>query len=657
MSNNKQTRFSLRKGLSSDLPTHAPLGEPLFCTDTGELYVGMGSGSKPKPVTNKELSDKLTTVSSQLDTIVKSNNEKTVNVKDFGAIGDGKLHLLSEKYNNLEEAQKVYPFATSLNDSIDWCAIQYCLNNFKNVFIPQGTFILNNTLIMPFNIRMFGINNSQSILKYTSDVYRLPSIQYGTEYSYGEMYGSIERIGIYALNPALPPYGIIAYSSLKVEMVRGFELLTFFEKAVNKYMDNIQILRCDVNYCKGDSENRRYVINVFGENDNLTIEELRGGSAQNYSEYGGIYVSRNRGGFLKNLIPGFSITIEDSECLNINGLHMENDYSFIKIINSSVNIDNVYKWKRIDGEDFIFIGESGIASYKNCAVSLNNCIIDIQESKLSLITNYNEINKTGYVHLSLKNCFKEVNMKTNWTDVKTKIGFTITDLDKFNILSPNASVLSIVDELNNVYTDYTQTINVPSNTNTFRYSNTSNKVPWLFSETARDYYYRGVFVIDEERKLALYTTDEKSFNVNGYGVILQNADYNINGSNKVCLKLYRGNKTGLYHKYVYLPIVLGANALDFGSNIMGCQWQGRTESAIDSYNNVTGFRYINNNKNIEFYSSSKPSVGSFVKGDRCINTSFQELGISGSKYIIKEWLCGIGGSSPTWIEIRTLTGN
>ena len=67
MSNNKQTRFSLRKGLSSDLPTHAPLGEPLFCTDTGELYVGMGEGAKPKPVTNKELSDKLTTVSSQLE--------------------------------------------------------------------------------------------------------------------------------------------------------------------------------------------------------------------------------------------------------------------------------------------------------------------------------------------------------------------------------------------------------------------------------------------------------------------------------------------------------------------------------------------------------------------------------------------------------------
>lgn len=75
MSNNKQTRFSLRKGLSSDLPNHAPLGEPLFCTDTKELYIGMGEGIKPQPVTNKEADDKLTTI--------------TRLITEFGAVGDG----------------------------------------------------------------------------------------------------------------------------------------------------------------------------------------------------------------------------------------------------------------------------------------------------------------------------------------------------------------------------------------------------------------------------------------------------------------------------------------------------------------------------------------------------------------------------------------
>lgn len=35
---NKQTRFSLRNGCKSDPPTHALLGEPLLCLDTGEIY-------------------------------------------------------------------------------------------------------------------------------------------------------------------------------------------------------------------------------------------------------------------------------------------------------------------------------------------------------------------------------------------------------------------------------------------------------------------------------------------------------------------------------------------------------------------------------------------------------------------------------------------
>ena len=61
MSNNKQTRFSIRKGLSRDLPTHAPLGEPLFCTDTGAIYVGMGEGLPVKKVTDPELSEQLDT--------------------------------------------------------------------------------------------------------------------------------------------------------------------------------------------------------------------------------------------------------------------------------------------------------------------------------------------------------------------------------------------------------------------------------------------------------------------------------------------------------------------------------------------------------------------------------------------------------------------
>ncbi len=47
-----------------------------------------------------------------------------VTPEQFGAIGDGTLHQLSEKYSTLTEAISVYPLVTSLSQSIDWAAMQ-----------------------------------------------------------------------------------------------------------------------------------------------------------------------------------------------------------------------------------------------------------------------------------------------------------------------------------------------------------------------------------------------------------------------------------------------------------------------------------------------------------------------------------------------------
>lgn len=58
------------------------------------------------------------------DYTISDKLAQTISVKDFGAIGDGTLHPLSEYYATLAAAQAVYPFATSLTNSVDRCAIQ-----------------------------------------------------------------------------------------------------------------------------------------------------------------------------------------------------------------------------------------------------------------------------------------------------------------------------------------------------------------------------------------------------------------------------------------------------------------------------------------------------------------------------------------------------
>ncbi|CNI09398.1 phage head-binding domain-containing protein [Yersinia pekkanenii] len=60
-----------------------------------------------------------------------------VTPEQFGAIGDGTVHPLSERYATLAAAQAVYPHVTSLSQTIDWAACQGAENYARGVSIVK----------------------------------------------------------------------------------------------------------------------------------------------------------------------------------------------------------------------------------------------------------------------------------------------------------------------------------------------------------------------------------------------------------------------------------------------------------------------------------------------------------------------------------------
>ncbi|WP_243206656.1 hypothetical protein GOY49_018840 [Klebsiella pneumoniae] len=71
---------------------------------------------------------------------------------DFGAIADGVLRPLSQFYSTLSAAQAVYPFVTSLTQSIDYAATQKCVNEMITrgaagmTMGGRGRFCVNDTV-------------------------------------------------------------------------------------------------------------------------------------------------------------------------------------------------------------------------------------------------------------------------------------------------------------------------------------------------------------------------------------------------------------------------------------------------------------------------------------------------------------------------------
>lgn len=98
-------------------------------------------------------------ISGQIKRTLAQRAQDQINVKDFGAIGDGQLHPLSEIFSSLALAQFVYPFVTSLAQSQDYAGTQAAINAAKvgkAVFAPSGKYEINSGLLADYALCMYG---------------------------------------------------------------------------------------------------------------------------------------------------------------------------------------------------------------------------------------------------------------------------------------------------------------------------------------------------------------------------------------------------------------------------------------------------------------------------------------------------------------------
>ncbi|VVO11881.1 tail fiber domain-containing protein [Pseudomonas fluorescens] len=107
--------------------------------------------------------------------LVSAKLGDTVSVKDFGAIGDGVYHPVSDWYTkgfsayrgyaNLAAVQVDYPHVKLATDSIDWAAIQAGLDATVggNLHIPAGTYLITDTLYMSPASTVTGVSTGDNI--------------------------------------------------------------------------------------------------------------------------------------------------------------------------------------------------------------------------------------------------------------------------------------------------------------------------------------------------------------------------------------------------------------------------------------------------------------------------------------------------------------
>ncbi|MCX2689944.1 hypothetical protein OO256_05540 [Pseudomonas sp. DCB_CB] len=172
----------------------AALRQELSMPGGAELvgFVQDGSGAQPRTLQDK--------------------GRDTVSILDFGAIGDGAYHPLSERFSNLALAKAQYPFVTSLAQSIDWAALQAALNTKRLVRLLGLHIVVTDPVVVPTGGGMAGEGSPMwtgGFAQFVDDASGTHILGYGTipkQYSLKHISKCVNSGGVWANPSAAEPH-------------------------------------------------------------------------------------------------------------------------------------------------------------------------------------------------------------------------------------------------------------------------------------------------------------------------------------------------------------------------------------------------------------------------------------------------------------------
>ena len=592
----------------SDMKNATNLVNGSICKTLGYHTLNDGGMAtyKIRTVTNEDTVDEMFIIALNDETLVAELIiENEINVKQFGAYGDG----------------------THDDTSI----IQNALDSDYNVYLPEGTYIISDTLIMPFNKILKGQNKFKSIIK--STIENDYTIQYGESYDYNGLGGRIEDITITSENDiSNKPFGIYAYSSITLKHIRFYTIGKVFDR-INNYIDNILLDDVYIGYCVPNGD---YIFKNAGNNDGLNINQLKISKyLGDTTEYNSIMINKCHGGNINNSIIGMGINIENCNAFSITNSHLENTDTSINLKDSEVSLKNMLIYKNSAVNDITILNSDTDVSTN---IILENVMFYITGAIYNDYTVFaEEINTLPYNStLQIKNCFRQFNFGDRNRSSFNTYGILIKGLSEFNYHSSNYSLLSTI-----ITKTVEPTIIIGNVDNTYAVSSTSLGSAstsaistWNISDQAV-MKYRAVIVVDEQRKLSIGRSNEASIadlqEDGDCGIIITNEVFGKN------IMLFSGGASNQYTRKCFIPCINRGLLVDNGLNINGYPVETITSTNGTSlYTQIT--KYIKNGDNVIVYHTTTPSLGIWKKFDKIINTNITSGQVISWIYDGENWI-------------------
>lgn len=577
----------------------------------------------------KKVNDRLDETNAQLSTL-SNRNDWFYNVSEFGELSQAKYFHNGVWYEDSNHTKE----SKDMSGIIQTCIDEASKRGVNTVHMKKGTYLIKNTIKIPY---WMNVDFELSTLVPTADGTYINNYMILINSNDGESvitsyggsdYCTIENIIFDNKRQVKDIRGIFQGASGTIQRIRSHMMYNTITRA-SEYLDFTKIHNIECAVPRGND----FQIIIKNVGDAMEISRCHMWGWDVDGDYGKnhIFVHNSQGGEITNIING-RIHLVSCNAIGLNNIHLEE--GGIVLENSSVNIQNVFMHKKDYCTPLIVKNcqtEGGSGYTKNVKVS--NFIIFYFDGRYTKGVEYKdcEITNSGVI---FNGFYRSIIPKSGDLASGCLVGCNIyNNGNKLNYAQryPMSMVNSYVNPDGMELGYSTGRKDYMEDGWGLQVWATNQMTSSLESGT---YYYTVVYYNDVSRQLGYWDKDhQKSTTLTkGQSAMIEFPEKYSTGR---VVRIYRGKTSSTYTHYVDVPVVQGKYLFDTGLDVCGYPWKEKTN--FDDFN-PNYQQVIIKGTNVECQGTSTPQHGSWVKGDKIINTAIASGNPQGWVYNGTAWV-------------------
>jgi len=538
------------------------------------------------------------------------NETTTVTVETFGAVGDGtaieNVAFQAAANSGIKQIKALNSYALSSSITVP-LGVSFEFGGRDSTIYPVsgGTFI--NNFIFLFNT-----------LDGATPVVNFPNL----------VCGGLSNVTFDNEAEKLTVKAVAAIGSYEFKDIRGRYMHGSIKRLSGYYSDNFKVSRVYGEPVMGTD----YQIDLAGLGDCAVIEECHFPfNALNPAGSVNAYAMGNvLAGKISDCVGG-NIKISGGSTASIKDCHLEKTQTLIQ--DSNVFIEDTFYGK---GDDVPVVCESsGLQGHK---LSLKNVELAFLEGVYEGTTA--DLKISNRYSVSIDNCYRRYTVNGS-LDKSQLAGISIikgddSPITDFNDYSYQLSANSLIHPNYSVALDFTY---ASPSVSFDGISNAAADASTSWDDPTDTYFYSSQLIVDDGRLIGRNQVNAEAsiaLTSGGSGARLD-LSYGSRTPSGI-VRLYRGIATDSYTEYVDIPMISGSRFYDNGTTVNGFTWIARAAASKETLNALGSTSVTFKGTNVEIYSSSPPTIGTYVAADRFYRIAPVSAGYIGQVYDGASWL-------------------